>query len=73
MNQIIESDESSSTPIITRLVNDANDTDEDAVNIGETLPKKWRRGNLQYEQYKAYENLQECLKDIKEGLVENTT
>ncbi|CAF1093192.1 unnamed protein product [Brachionus calyciflorus] len=56
MNQIIESDESSSTSIIARQINDANDTDEDA-----------------YEQYKTYENLQECLKDIKEGLVENTT
>ena len=69
MSQNFES-ESESTSIITRVVNDGNDTEDD---IEEPMPKKRRGENIAYDVFKTYEALDDCLRELKEALVENKT
>ncbi|CAF1013669.1 unnamed protein product [Brachionus calyciflorus] len=70
MFQNIESDESSSTSIIDRIANDGNDTEED---IEEPAAKKTRGENLPYDLFKTYDGLEECVKELKDGTIENVT
>ncbi|RNA04845.1 hypothetical protein BpHYR1_021506, partial [Brachionus plicatilis] len=69
MSQNFES-ESESTSIIARVVNDGNDTEDD---IEEPMPKKRRGENIAYDVFNTYEALDDCLRELKEGLVENKT
>ncbi|RNA18946.1 hypothetical protein BpHYR1_000610 [Brachionus plicatilis] len=70
MSQNFKSDKTESTSNIGLAANDENVTEDD---VDEPLPKRRRSESVSYEKFKAFEALAEYLKELKEGLIENTT
>ena len=67
-SKMVQNFESESTSIIARHVSDDNDTEDD---IEEPMPKKRKGKNITYVMFKSYEILDDCLRELKAGLVEN--